>query len=135
MTWLSTVTWKECSRSITLISRSYLHIYLSGLREEEEEEKNLNIKIDCSVMQINHSIKITVLWDVKVRSLENKYLCFRTTCCLHHQDDKTCSYSELSQGETRSPLVQHEEYNRSVIQCPFVERRVRAETKKSSVAH
>ena len=52
--------------------KSYLHMYLSGLREEEEGKKNLNIKI---VIQINHSMKIVVLRDVKVCSLENKYLC------------------------------------------------------------
>ena len=38
----------------------------------EEDEKNLTIKIDCSVIQINHSINITVLRDVKACSLENK---------------------------------------------------------------
>ena len=40
--------------------------------EEEEKKKNLTIKIDCFVIQINHSINITVLMDVKVCSLENK---------------------------------------------------------------
>ena len=85
-------------------------MYLSGLREEkkkkkkkkkeeeeeEEEEveeegkkkKNLTIRIDCSAIQINHSINITVLRDVKACSLENKYLCVRKTCCLHLQHDK-----------------------------------------------
>ena len=55
---------------------------------EEDEKKNLTIKIDCSVIQTNHSINITVLRDVKACSLENKYLCVRKTCCLHLQDDK-----------------------------------------------
>jgi hypothetical protein len=63
-------------------------MYLSGLRGEEEEKKTLNIKTDYSVIQINHSIKITVLRDVKACSLENKYPCVTTTCCLHLQDDK-----------------------------------------------
>ena len=51
--------------------------------EEEEKKKILTIKIDCSVVQLNHSINITVLRDVKACSLENKYLCVRKTCCLH----------------------------------------------------
>ena len=44
--------------------------------EKEEKNYNLTIKIDCTVIQINNSIIITVVRDVKACSLENKYLCF-----------------------------------------------------------
>jgi hypothetical protein len=50
---------------------------------------------DQTVALNTSETKMVVFWVVVPYNLLEVYLCFRGTCCLHHQDDEAASTSEM----------------------------------------